>query len=100
MTIFALNLVIQMPTFELEIGLSMIKLCARKYHDLCIAPLMIRMAFLAVFLFFQAAMKAAHLGNIFCYILVAILTKGILCHFIKPLVAFGAFTFDLGMPLN
>lgn len=98
-TIFALYFGIQMPTLQWEIGLSVIKLCGGKYHDLGIAAFMLCMAFLAVFLFFHVAMKAAHRGNIFCHILVAILAQRILCGFIEFLVAFGALAFDLGMTL-
>lgn len=88
-----------MPTLQLKAGLGMIKLCGRKYHDLGIAAFMLSVAILAVFLLFQVTMKAAHFSNIFCHILVTILTECILCSFIKFLVTFGALTFDFRMTL-
>jgi cytosine/uracil/thiamine/allantoin permease len=78
----------------------MIELARIKNHDLGIAAFMVGMAFFALLVLFDTAMKTALLADIFTYVFVTLPAQTGLSRLVKFLMTLIAIFFFFGVSLN
>jgi hypothetical protein len=99
MAVFTLDLGIKMFALQDVICFSVVKLACIELRYMGIATLMLGMAFLAFFGFFDVTVVGVFICYVFGYVFVTVFAEAGLCRLIKFLMAFRTFTFNFTVTL-